>query len=158
MRCYSPLGYQAVRDVKSKWSSAGYELRFDGGCGMIAHFEGRIVASAWQQMGDVELHLFAKDCDKLLHRDVRELGHFDHGYLESLFHLLKECDGDKRILMGQDVQFEDLMDFLGINCGFYYELGHIAPGVYAVSGNFRDTELKTKAFVDSLEFKDTSDE
>ena len=84
--------------------------------------------------------MFAKDCDELLHRDVKELGHFDHGYLESLFHLLKECDGDKRILMGQDVQFEDLMEFFGINCGFYYEfyyeLSHIAPGVYAVSGNW----------------------
>ena len=158
LRAHEPIGFRAVSDVSAKWKPAGYEVRFDGGCAMIVHFEGRIVALAWQQMGDVELHLFAKDCDKLLHRDVRELGHFDHGYLESLFHLLKECDGDKRILMGQDVQFEDLMDFLGINCGFYYELGHIAPGVYAVSGNFRDTELKTKAFVDSLEFKDTSDE
>ena len=140
LRVREPLGFRAVSDVSAKWQPAGYEVRFDGGQAVIAHFEGRIVALAWQQMGDVERHLFAKDCDELLHRDVKELGHFDHGYLESLFHLLKECDGDKRILMGQDVQFEDLMEFFGINCGFYYEfyyeLSHIAPGVYAVSGNW----------------------
>lgn len=117
LRSREPIGFRAVSEVTAKWKPAGCEVRFDGGCAMITHFEGRIVALAWQQMGDVERHLFAKDCDELLHRDVKELGHFDHGYLGSLFHLLKECDGDKRILMGQDVQFEDLMEFLGINCG-----------------------------------------
>ena len=128
LRSREPIGFRAVSDVSAKWKPAGYEVRFDGGCTMIVHFEGRSVALAWQQMGDVELHLFAKDCDKLLHRDVRELGNFDHGYLESLFLLLKECDGDKRILMGQDVQFEDLMNFLGINCGFTTNLGILRRG------------------------------
>lgn len=156
LRLREPLCCGEVNDVRSKWTSEGYEVRFDGGSAMIAHFSGRIVAIAWQQMGDVERHLFAKDCDELLHRDVKELGHFDIGYLGSLFHLLKDCDGDKRILMGQDVQFEDLMEFLGVNLGFYYDLGHIASGVYAVSGNFRDAELRAKAFMDSLEFKVTS--
>ncbi len=153
LRLQEPFCSKQVNEVQSKWTSAGYEVRFDGGCGMIAHFEGRILALAWQQMGDVARYLFAKDCDELLHRDVKELGHFDHGYLESLFHLLKECDGDKRILMGQDIQFEDLMNFVGINCGFYFDLGHIASGVYAVSGNYREAELREKAFVDSLEIK-----
>ena len=54
--------------------------------------------------------------------------------------------------MGQDMQFEDLMEFLGINCGFYYELGHIAPGLYAVSGNYREAEKRENAFRDSLKF------
>ena len=107
LRLREPLCCGEVKDVRSKWTSEGYEVRFDGGSAMIAHFAGRIVAIAWQQMGDVERHLFAKDCDELLHRDAKELGHFDIGYLGSLFHLLKDCDGDKRILMGQDVQFED---------------------------------------------------
>lgn len=77
MRCYSPLGFQAVNVVKSKWTAAGYELRFDGGSAMIAYFEGRIVALAWQSMGDVARYQFAKDCDELLHRNVKELGHID---------------------------------------------------------------------------------
>lgn len=153
---YEPFRHVQLEKLTCKWVESGYEVRFDGGSAMIAHFSGRIVAIAWQQMGDVERHLFAKDCDELLHRDVKELGHFDIGYLGSLFHLLKDCDGDKRILMGQDVQFEDLMEFLGVNVGFYYDLGHIASGVYAVSGNFRDAELRAKAFMDSLEFKVTS--
>ena len=53
LRCYSPLGYTAVKEVKSKWTAAGYELSFEGGCGVIAHFEGREVWLAWQSMGDV---------------------------------------------------------------------------------------------------------
>ena len=84
LRAREPIGFKAVSDVSSKLEPAGYEVRFAGGQAVIAHFEGRIVAIAWQQMGDVERHLFAKDCDELPHRDVRELGHFDHGYLESV--------------------------------------------------------------------------
>ena len=125
LRSREPLGYRAVSDVTAKWKPAGYEVRFDGGQAVIAHFEGRIVAIAWQSMGDVERYLFAKDCDELLHRDVKELGHFDHGYLESLFHLLKECDGDTRILMGQDVQFEDFMDFW-VLIGLFSDLSRIS--------------------------------
>ena len=98
LRLREPLCCGEVNDVRSKWTSEGYEVRFDGGSAMIAHFAGRIVAIAWQQMGDVERHLFAKDCDELLHRDVKELGHFDIGYLGSLFHLLKDCGSDKREL------------------------------------------------------------
>ena len=84
LRLREPLCCGEVKDVRSKWTSEGYEVRFDGGSAMIAHFSGRIVAIAWQQMGDVERHLFAKDCDELLHRYVRELGHFDHGPAKAL--------------------------------------------------------------------------
>ena len=108
LRVYQPLGVIQVSDASAKWTPEGYEIRFEGGSAMIAHFAGRIVALAWQSMGDVARYQFAKDCDELLHRVVKELGHFDIGYLESLFHLLKECDGDRRILMGQDVQFNNV--------------------------------------------------
>ena len=60
LRAREPIGLKAVSDVSAKWKPAGYEMRFDGGQAVIAHFEGRIVVIAWQQMGDVERHLFAK--------------------------------------------------------------------------------------------------
>lgn len=60
LRVREPLGFRAVSDVSAKWQPAGYKVRFDGGSAVIAHFEGRIVAIAWQQMGDVERHLFDK--------------------------------------------------------------------------------------------------
>lgn len=84
LRAREPIGFKAVSDMSAKWKPAGYEVRFDGGSAMIAHFEGRIVALAWQQMGDVERHLFAKDCDELLHRDVKELGQIFSVYLNNL--------------------------------------------------------------------------
>lgn len=52
LRSREPIGFRAVSDVSAKWKPAGYEVRFDGGQAVIAHFEGRIVAIAWQQMGD----------------------------------------------------------------------------------------------------------
>lgn len=61
LRCCSPLGYTAVKEVKSKWSAAGYELSFEGGSAVIAHFEGREVWLACQSMGDVARYQFAKD-------------------------------------------------------------------------------------------------
>lgn len=153
LRVYHPLEVIQASDASAKWAPEGCEIHFAGGSVMIAHFAGRIVAIAWQSMGDVARYQFAKDCDELLPRDVKELGHFDIGYLESLFHLLKECEGDRRILMGQDVQFTYLMDFLGINVGFDYELWHIASGVYAVSGSYKEAEMRKKAFQDSIEVK-----
>ena len=65
LRVREPLGSRAVSDVSAKWQPAGYKVRFDGGSAVIEHFEGRIVALAWQQMGDVERYRFAKDSDKL---------------------------------------------------------------------------------------------
>lgn len=52
LRAREPIGFKAVSDVNAKWKPAGYDVRFDGGCAVIAHFEGRIVALAWQQMGN----------------------------------------------------------------------------------------------------------
>lgn len=45
LRVRDPLGFRAVSDVSAKWQPAGYEVRFDGGSAMIAHFEGHIMAS-----------------------------------------------------------------------------------------------------------------
>ena len=57
LRAREPIGFKGVSEVTAKWKPAGYEVPFDGGQAVIAHFEGRIVAIAWQQMGDVERHL-----------------------------------------------------------------------------------------------------
>lgn len=65
LQAREPIGFRAVSEVTVEWKPAGYEVRFAGGHAVIAHFEGRIVAIAWQQMGDVERHLLAKDCDEL---------------------------------------------------------------------------------------------
>lgn len=46
LRAREPIGFRAVSDVSAKWKPAGYEVRFDGGSAMIAHFSGRIVAMA----------------------------------------------------------------------------------------------------------------
>lgn len=92
LRASEPMGFKAVSDVSAKWIPAGYEVRFDGGSAVIAHFEGRIVALAWQQMGDVERHLFAKDCDELPHRDVKELGQIFSVYLNNLVQIgVEKC-------------------------------------------------------------------
>ena len=70
LRAREPIGFRAVSEVSAKWKPEGYEVRFDGGKAVIAHFEGRIVGIAWQQMGDVERHLLAKNCDELPHRAI----------------------------------------------------------------------------------------
>ena len=44
LRLREPLCCGEVNDVRSKWTSEGYEVRFDGGSAMIAHFAGRVVA------------------------------------------------------------------------------------------------------------------
>lgn len=41
LRCYSPLGYQVLKEVNAKWLPVGYELHFDGGSAVKAHFDGR---------------------------------------------------------------------------------------------------------------------
>lgn len=64
LRVYQPLGVIQVSDASAKWTPEGYEIRFEGGSAMIAHFAGRIVALAWQSMGDVARYQFAKDCDE----------------------------------------------------------------------------------------------
>lgn len=98
LRAREPIGFKAVSDVSAKWKPAGYEVRFDGGSAVIAHFEGRIVALAWQQMGDVERHLFAKDCDELLHLDVKELGQIFSVYLNNLVQIgLEKCKFSSKI-------------------------------------------------------------
>lgn len=98
LRAREPMGFKAVSDVSAKWKPADYEVRFDGGSAVIAHFEGRIVALAWQQMGDVERHLFAKDCDELLHRDVKELGQIFSVYLNNLVQIgLEKCKFSSKI-------------------------------------------------------------
>ena len=42
LRCYHPLGVEQVNDVKAKWTSEGYEVRFEGGSawGWYRHCEG----------------------------------------------------------------------------------------------------------------------
>lgn len=157
IRTHDPLCQVKLQDIQGKFKShAGLELTFEGGNAVFANFEGRIVAIAWENMSDYDRYLFNKDCEDLLGKSVLEVGNIDRGYLMSLFHLLKNCDGDKRILFGDGVNFEYAMENVGINVGLYYDLSNLAEGVWAMVGNHRIAELQERAFMDSLEIKVTS--
>ena len=149
-----PLRPFKVEDLKIKHNAdAGcYDFTYNGGMGVFASGNGVPVDVQLVHAGSVERYLFAKDCDELLSRNVRDLHRFDYGMVQSLFHALKMNSEGKILLLGEGVTFELLMDFVGDLMGFYYDLTNLKPGVYAVS-RFEDAKQRVKQFMDSLEFK-----
>ena len=153
IRAREPLCQVSLRNIKGQWQGTGMELTFEGGKAVIANFEGVIVEDAWQRMDEFERYQFCKDCTELLGKNLEEVATLDRGYLLSLFHLLKECEGERRILIGEGVNFEHAMANVGLAMGTYYDLGNLGEGVWAVAGNYRQTKMLERAFMDSLEYK-----
>ena len=156
LRMRDPFTTEKVKDLKTKWKTAGLELKFENGLGLVANFEGRPIEMAWLSMDDFARYQFKKKCDELLHRDVGELAGIDRGYLNSLFYLMEQTTQDRRILFGSGAQFDYMMDFLGDNNGLYFDLSNLASGMWAMTGNHRNSEILERAFMDSLEIKVTS--
>ena len=156
LRMRNPFTTEKVKDLKMKWKPVGLEMRFEGGMGLVAHFEGRSIDVAWLSMDDFARYQLAKKADELLHRNVPELVGIDRGYLNSLFYLLEQTDQDRRILFGDGAQFDYMMKFLGDCNGLYFDLSNLASGMWAMTGNHRNSEILERAFMDSLEIKVTS--
>ena len=47
LKTYEPFWVVKLDDLKAKWKPVGLELRFEGGIGLVAHFEGRTIEVAW---------------------------------------------------------------------------------------------------------------
>lgn len=149
-----PLRSFKVEDLKIKHNAdAGcYDFTYNDGMGVFASGSGVPVDVQLLHAGSVERYLFAKDCEELLSRNVRDLLSFDYGMVQSLLHALKMKSDGKILLLGEGVTFELLMDFVGDNCGLYYDLSNLKMGVYAVS-RFEDAKQRVKQFMDSLVIK-----
>ena len=50
LRMRDPFTTEKVKDLKIKWKPVGLEMRFEGGIGIVAHFEGRSIEMAWLSM------------------------------------------------------------------------------------------------------------
>lgn len=149
-----PLNAVRIQDLKIKHNKdvGCYDFTYNGGSGVFASASGVSVELQLFRAGRVEQYIFAKDCEEVLNRNVRELLKFDWGLVQSLIHMLK-TDGDgKKMLLGEGVAFECLMDFVGVGMGLYYELGHVRPNCFAVA-RFEEAEKRCKEFQESLNFK-----